>query len=64
MFFVSRNAVEQALVLAPDASWPRVDMIAAVEPKSGIWNRKGAKDTKENKKLQCERRSPRGEYRH
>jgi len=30
MFFVSRNAVEQALALAPDASWPRVDMIAAV----------------------------------
>jgi hypothetical protein len=30
------------------------------DPKSGIQNRKGAKDTKENKKLQCERRSPFG----
>jgi hypothetical protein len=33
-------------------------------PKFGIWNREGAKDTKENKTLQCERRSPQGEYRH
>jgi hypothetical protein len=31
-----------------------------VNPKSGIWNRKGAKDAKENKKLQRERRSPVG----
>jgi hypothetical protein len=30
------------------------------EPRPGIWNRKGAKDTKENKKMQCEPRSPLG----
>jgi hypothetical protein len=35
-----------------------------VDPESGIQNRKGAKDPKENKTLQCERRSPQGECRH
>lgn len=30
MYFVSRNAVEQALALVPDGTWPRVDRIAAV----------------------------------
>jgi hypothetical protein len=33
-------------------------------PESGIWNRKGAKGTKENKKLRFERRSPQREYRY
>jgi hypothetical protein len=33
------------------------------EPKSGIWNRKGAKDTKENKKIAMRMTfTPRGEY--
>ncbi|NCA71100.1 MAG: uroporphyrinogen-III synthase [Sphingobacteriia bacterium] len=30
LYFVSRNAVEQALALVPDGRWPRVERIAAV----------------------------------